>query len=233
VYSRVFLVGIFLFLIAGFASLGFWQLDRAEQKRSLFAAFAAQDAVATQLVDGDAAGDQRYKRLELTGSFASSQQILLDWMTHEGQVGYQVLTPFQVAGSDCWLLVNRGWLAGSPDHSQMPDVSVGEMQRTVTGRIDVLPRPGLQRADRNDGMAVTWPRPLLYPTIEEIESVLQLPIAGYQLLLDADAADGFVRAWQPRSMKPENHIGYAVQWFAMSAVLAAIGIGLLVRFRKQ
>ena len=72
-------------------------------------------------------------------------------------------------------------------------------------------------------------RPLLYPTISDIEAELGLPVAQYQLLLDAGQADGYVRSWRPRILSPETHTGYAVQWFSMAAVLAAIGIGLLVR----
>jgi len=53
---------------------------------------------------------------------------------------------------------------------------------------------------------------------------LDYPIAGYQLLLDPDAADGFARAWQPQVMTPEKHIAYAVQWFGLAIALFIIYI---------
>ena len=232
--GKIFIVVTFLVLIASFTCLGFWQLGRAEQKRALFAAFdAAGGAVGTELIDGDAAADHRYDRLELTGRYAPSRQVLLDWMTHEGQVGYQVLTPFRVTGSGRWVLVNRGWVAGTADHGQLPDVTVSGKERIIRGRIDSLPRPGLRLTGRNDVPSTTWPRPLLYPTLDEIETELGWPIVGYQLLLDAGQPDGFVRAWRPRSLTPENHVGYAVQWFAIAGTLAVLGVGLQIRSARR
>jgi len=234
VFARIVLIGVFLGLIAGFLGLGFWQLGRAEQRRELFAAFEADDGViATELIDADAAVFRRYGRLELVGTYASDRQILLDWMTHEGRVGYQVLTPFRVTGSGAWVLVNRGWIAGAADHGTLPDVAVRESERVVRGMIDALPRPGLRRSTRQQESSTTWPRPLLYPTLEDIEAELGHPIAEYQLLLDAADDDGFVRAWRPRALKPQRHTGYAVQWFALATVLAGIGVGLLVRSARR
>jgi cytochrome oxidase assembly protein ShyY1 len=34
-------------------------------------------------------------------------------------------------------------------------------------------------------------------------------------------------------MNPDKHLGYAVQWFSMAAVLALLSAGLLVKALKQ
>ena len=143
---RAILTVLFLALVGAFVGLGFWQLDRAEQKRELFGAFDAGSggAAATALIEGDALAEHRYERLRLHGRFLSSRQILLDWVTHAGRVGYQVLTPFRPDGSERWIVVNRGWIAAAPDRGQLPAIDVGEDDRTITGQIDALPRPGLR-----------------------------------------------------------------------------------------
>ena len=211
--------------------LGFWQLDRADQKRELFGAFAAgnADAAATALIDGDALSEHRYERLQLRGRFLSSRQILLDWVTHAGRVGYQVLTPFLPAGSERWIVVNRGWIAAAADRSELPDLDVAEHDRMIAGQIDALPRPGLRLEVPAEARSAAWPRALLFPTFDELEAELELPLVDYQLLLAADQNDGFLREWQPRSLTPERHVGYALQWFSLAAALVTITAAVTIR----
>jgi cytochrome oxidase assembly protein ShyY1 len=45
------------------------------------------------------------------------------------------------------------------------------------------------------------------------------------LLLDADAASGFVREWTPNVMPPARHRAYAFQWFAFALAALVIFIG--------
>ena len=49
------------------------------------------------------------------------------------------------------------------------------------------------------------------------------------ILLDPEAADGFVRSW-PRELPKEGmHLGYAVQWFAFALIALAIWIRMSMR----
>ncbi len=221
---RAILAVLFLALLGTFVSLGFWQLDRADEKRELFGSFAEGNAAvaATALIEGDALAAHRYERLRLNGRFLSSRQILLDWVTHAGRVGYQVLTPFLPSGSENWVVVNRGWIAAAPDRGELPNLEVTENDRMIVGQIDALPRPGLRLEVPEETVSASWPRALLFPTFDELRAELELPLVDYQLLLAADQPDGFIREWQPRSITPERHQGYALQWFSLAAALVAI-----------
>jgi surfeit locus 1 family protein len=221
----------FVLIWIAFIGLGVWQLNRAEEKRMLFRAFDSSDSAQPlrALVPNDLLERYRYTRLELRGSFASLRQILLDSMTRSGQLGYQVLTPFQISNSENWIIVNRGWLAAPRNDEPLPDLSVSEGARIVRGRIDSLPRPGLRLSSPASQQPATWPRKLLFPSMKEIANVLELPVVEYQLLLDANEPDGFVREWQPRSMPPERHTAYAVQWFGLALVQAGFAIALAMR----
>ena len=220
-------------LFAAFLGLGFWQLDRAADKRALFDQFnAGGTAPVTRITDASLPQD-RYRRLTLSGRYLSSRQVLLDSMTHAGRVGYQVLTPFKPENGDAWLVVNRGWLPASVGADSPPDVDVEETRRTIAGRIDALPRPGLRLDGRAAATEGRWPRVMLFPTLAEIEDELGLGLTGFQLLLDPDQADGFERAWQPRSIPPERHVGYAVQWFGLAGVLAIFSLLLVVRAARS
>ncbi len=228
---RAILAVLFLALFGTFVGLGFWQLDRADQRRELFGAFAEGSAAtaATALIGGDALAERRYERLQLSGRFLSSRQVLLDWVTHAGRVGYQVLTPFLPAGSEQWIVVNRGWIAAAPDRGELPVLDVAERERTIVGQIDALPRPGLRLDVPEETRSRSWPRALLFPTFDELEAELELPLVDYQLLLAADQVDGFVREWQPRALTPERHVGYALQWFSLAAALVAITAAVTAR----
>ena len=48
--------------------------------------------------------------------------------------------------------------------------------------------------------------------------------------MDPDDQRGFLRHWVPEEMGPGKHFGYALQWFAMGAVLAGL---LIFNYRKH
>ncbi|MDX1561517.1 MAG: SURF1 family protein, partial [Gammaproteobacteria bacterium] len=51
----------------------------------------------------------------------------------------------------------------------------------------------------------------------------------FQLLLDADAPHGFGRDWQPPADRAQTNLAYAVQWFALAALAAALAAGFAIR----
>lgn len=224
----------FLLAMALFASLGTWQVWRAEQRAESFDTFAeaGRRPALTVPIDDAQFERHRFRWLELRGQYLSSRQILLDSMTHDGRTGYHVLTPFRLAGNEPWVMVNRGWVPADPERLRLPEVNVGESTRTIRARIDALPRPGLtfdNLPDPGNG----WPQVLLFPTFADLEVRLDNALRPYQLLLSPDSTDGFVRVWQPRAMPPERHIGYAIQWYSFAVVLSIIGAVLWWRARRN
>lgn len=221
-----------LTLAGGFSRAGLWQLDRAEDKRALEAAFAAGDSAppAEGLPADPDALRRRYGRIRVEGEFDGAHTVLLDNMSREGRAGYEVLTPFRTRTGT--ILVNRGWVPGSGDRSVLPPVPVDGAVRTLTGRIDLMPRAAIRLAAAPARASDPWPRRLAFPTTAEIAGQAGYPLMGYQLLLDAEEPDGFRRDWQPTEFGPERHLGYALQWFAMATAVIAIYAGLAVRRRR-
>ncbi len=198
---------------------GVWQLNRAEEKAALIAAFdagAAADAIPAPLPGTDVTV-LRYQAITASGRYDAAHQVLLDARTRDGKAGYEVLTP--LIRENLAILVNRGWVAANPDRTRLPDITVGGEQRTVVGRLDQLPRAALRTGQ---GDATGWPRRMLFPTIAEISAALGYPAGGYQLLLDAAQPDGLRRDWWPTDMTPTQHRGYALQWFALAAGIVVI-----------
>jgi surfeit locus 1 family protein len=227
--NRAVLATIFIFLLALFISLGMWQLRRAEQRAAVYEGFAISDELPAFSIaaDGRDLKEHRYRWMELRGRYSSSKQLLLDSMTYQGQAGYHVLTPFLPMNGSRWVLVNRGWVKADPNRQVLPQIDVSEMVQVVRGRIDTLPQPGfgLGPMIESDG----WPQVVLFPTFEELEERFGESFFRYQLLLDSEAPEGFVREWQLRVLPPERHVGYAIQWFSFAVVLAVMSVVLGLR----
>ena len=209
--------------IALFAALGAWQLDRADQKRVLARSFiAGGPAIDWAQLPTDA---PRFQRVMLRGQYDAEHQFLLDNMSHESVAGVQVLTPLVLDDGDA-VLVNRGWLPFGATRQDLPPVEVDAGKRTVIGRIDDLPRPGIWLKGPS---ATGWPRLVQYPDMTELSAALGRDLAPRQVLLDPGVPDGYVRDWVVPGTTPDRHLGYAVQWFAFAALAAAIWIVLSLR----
>jgi surfeit locus 1 family protein len=169
--------------------------------------------------------------VSVTGRYDPVHQILLDNMpSHTGHPGYRVLTPLQTPAG--WLLVDRGWLPLGATRAELPNVSVGGDERNITGTMDALPRPGLQLASPAIDPKAPWPRVLNFPMQPDLERQLEQKLIPGVLLLDPSHRDGYERIWEAHlGFKPERHIGYAVQWFALAA--AALIIFILMGFRTK
>jgi surfeit locus 1 family protein len=232
--TLVAIVGLAL-LAALFAYLGTWQLRRADESRDIAARFAAGVAAAPREAPPSALGEgQRFSRLLVHGSYVAAPQFLLDNMLHEGMAGYQVLTPFKIEGSSRWLLVNRGWVAGDGDRRILPHVEVDTAPRTVIGRLERLPRPGIELGEPA-ALGTEVPVAVVeYPTAEELAERIGEPLFAYELLLDPAEPDGYVRDWQAPGLAPERHLAYAGQWLALAAgaMVAAVTIAFRTLRRR-
>ncbi|VAW77288.1 Cytochrome oxidase biogenesis protein Surf1, facilitates heme A insertion [hydrothermal vent metagenome] len=209
---------LFVFLI----SLGFWQLDRAEQKKALIDQYDEQGKVVLQLeADLVSSAGLNYRAAAVEGHYDSGHQFLLDNRTHAGRVGYQVLTPFIIRDSGIAVLVNRGWIPLGQSRERLPDINVAEDQRRVTGLVKV-PYEKVFMLGEEDPRE-SWPWRIQQVQLDALSAELERPLLPVTLLLDDGQAEGYVRRWQPAAgFGPERNIGYAVQWFGLAITLLAI-----------
>ena len=227
--TLVAIVGLFAIGML-FTSLGVWQLQRATTSRDTAASFAAGAAEAPLREPPASLGDaERFRRLEVKGAYAAAPQFLLDNMLHDGVAGYQVLTPLKIVGSAKGLLVNRGWLPAGGDRAALPDVRVDNEERSVVGRLERLPRPGMRLGVATPPDAASAVLVVQYPTAEDLADRLGEALFDYQLLLDPAEADGFVRDWRAPGLGPERHLSYAGQWLLLAVGAAAAAVTILMK----
>lgn len=228
------LVGTVLVLvgIALFVQLGLWQLRRADEKDRLQAAVQSGEQETLLVTAENIAQLSRYQHVALDGQFESARQILLDNMpSAQGRPGYRVLTPF-VIRDEITILVDRGWIPMG-DRRELPaDLAIDSDSRRITGRLDLLPAPGLRVGTRTPEVESTWPRVMNFPEHSDVETVYGQRIEKQIVLLDASVPDGYERQWNMGSrFSSDKHVGYAVQWFAFA--ICALVIYLVMSFKRD
>lgn len=213
-------------LAAAFVRLGFWQLDRHHQRAARNAAIQASlELPPLKLPDHGAISEgMSYRRVQATGLFDASHELLLMNRPYQEQPGYHLVTPLLFDDGSPAALVDRGWIpqeAGSPEW--LADYTIDE-QITLGGRLlpsqpepawDVLADPTPAPGERR----LSW-RALNLPTIQQ-----QVPYPLAELYIEQ--LDPLDRPGPEPIPAPElelsagPHLGYAVQWFAFAAIAVA------------
>jgi len=214
------------FLVIQFAGLGAWQVSRGLEKRA--AQYAYQDETGFKAWR-NGMEVRSFQRLKATGTYDGKHQIVLDNIIINSRYGHYVITPLETGADQALLLVNRGWIEKTDTGIDASRLELPKDALTVRGRAGSLPRPGYKMGDAFDA-SQAWPKHAVYPSSEEVATTLGREIQPFVLLMEHNEDHGFLRHWVPSEFGPGKHFGYALQWFAMGAVLS----GLLVwNYRKK
>lgn len=217
-----------LLLLPVMISLGFWQLDRAEQK---FAARANREQRLQEPPRALRAADTDLeamlaRRVHAEGRLDLSHQFLLQNQLYREQPGYLVYTPLRLS-DDTAVLVNRGWVAAHFGRGQQqPDLSGPAQVLSISGVIDTPPSIGLKLGQPDAGISV-WPRQVQYLDLDWAQRQLNYRLLPYVLLPAQPIGSNLTQVHRPeqigeRGMPPEKHVSYAVQWFALAGALVVI-----------
>ncbi|MEL6868493.1 MAG: SURF1 family protein [Pseudomonadota bacterium] len=210
--------------------LGNWQLDKYRLQQARLADFANDIALTAAQVRDQPGNLPRFARFQQAGRYIAERQILIDNIVRNGRNGFFVITPLQLDDGS-WRLVNRGWIAQSPRREPLAALSVDNKARILEGRVGALPVGGLKLGEQPEVVS-EWPVVLQYPTLQDVERLLGQPLQADVLLLSPQAEDGFERQWSAGGLPPERHLGYAVQWFAMSAALTVLMLIMVFRNKR-
>lgn len=236
---------IILLMCAMCVRLGFWQLDRLQQRKARN--HALETALRMPVLDFDsatAAAIERdpaafiNRRLRATGTYAPAGEVVLRGRANDGNPGVHLVTPLAVSNVRPALLVNRGWVP-SPDAATVDAKPYAEPgARTVEGILQEIPR-NTRAAGEPATVSVNGAPQVTYRRLDfdVLRRAPRGPILTLYLqqLPSADSAAARrppVRvALAPMDNGP--HLSYAFQWFSFAAIGVAGLVVILLRQRKQ
>ena len=218
---------LLFFLIVGLLgggiliSLGVWQFQRLAWKQDLLSQIEAQISAAPgPLRDAVEPSFQRYAPVEVTGVFGDAHIRMLASRKTTGAV-YRIIRPFEADGYGP-VLVDTGWV---PDGTEVPGAP--QVRLTIVGNLDApneadtfTPAPDLETnlwfARDVSAMADALnTRPILI------------------VLRDAPETDLGVTPWPVDTAGiPNDHLQYAITWFSLALIWAAMTGYFLLRTRR-
>lgn len=216
-----------LVLLIILARLGFWQLDRAEEKRNIL--FNQQQKLKLPVITvTDLETDTeklKFRRVQIKGIFDPRYQMFIDNKIHHGKPGYLVVTPFKVNNSDTYVLVNRGWVPMNLDRKILPNIESPKTIVSISGQVKIDPR---DVADFGSGNRSNqgWPAVVRWVDITAFSNETKFKVQPFLLLLSKDQEHGFIREWKFVTLPPEKSTSYAMTWFSLAFVLLIIFFGV-------
>lgn len=215
-----------------FLLLGFWQMNRWQERRTENTVHAGRLAADPMpLADllagvGDDVESLEYRRALVVGTFAPEDEVLLRSQVRNTQAGFDVITPL-ITKDGTAVLVDRGWVPLEFDSVPVIAAPVPPGETEVVGIVRLTePRVGSGHDDFARGEAVTISR----VDLDTLAAQVGTDLAPVWLQVVGTAAPTVlpVPSATPDFADEGPHRDYAIQWFSF-ALIAAIGYGLLLR----
>ncbi|PTS88346.1 Surfeit locus 1 family protein [Sphingomonas sp. HMWF008] len=209
------MVAALVLLTAGFVALGIWQIERRAWKHALIASTERRIHAAATAPPGErewphiSAARNAYTRVHLSGHFLSGKDVKVRAVSDLGS-GYWVMTPLDTGRFI--LLVNRGFVPQGVNALPAPSG-----RASVTGLLRISePGGGFLRA--NDPAGDRW-------YSRDVAAITQrrrlAPVAPYFVDADARAGAGYPIGGLTVVRFSDNHLVYALTWFALAAMSLA------------
>lgn len=221
--------------------LGFWQLDRAEQKRVILnqsvtlSELAAVDLKSLMSEVNLDSNKVRFRHVFSQGEYLHDESILIDNQVLDTRVGYSLLTPFKLSGTNTVVLVDRGWLPVGESRQQQPKFETPQAELALEGRLNLpYAEPPLWDDKFDVSNGIVWQYlPISLFSEESGLSVLPLVLELAPTEIDDMAKSGAKISW--REINDEwvfKHQAYALQWFSMALVFFIACLIVLTKSRR-
>lgn len=208
--------------------LGHWQQGRAAEKQAMQIEFERRTAALPVLL-GTAISDPlafKYARAIARGEWVAGGQIFLDNKFHNEAVGFHVITPLKITGTDRYVLVNRGWVARGATYPAPPAIPVPSESVEVEGVL-MLPSTRFLELAQSTVQGNVWQN----LTIERYRAASKLDVLPLVLL--AKTADTpLKRVVERPDARAEKHTEYMLTWYSLAATVAVLWVALNVKLER-
>ncbi len=231
--------------VVAFVCLGIWQLRRLDERKADNAEIRAAEQLDPAYIGdllpagADSTPEQveavRYRTVQVTGTYAVDQQVLVQNRTNGGAPGYWVLTPLVQADGTA-VVINRGWIPfnytedGPWTDFDPPTGTVsviGMAQDPQVRGNGLVAGP----ADADQGVL----RSLSRVDIERLQQQVDERLVPMYVDLrgqDPAQAGSIPEALPPPELDEGPHLSYAGQWFIF-AILTVIFLPLFIRWTAR
>ncbi|ENQ8066166.1 SURF1 family protein [Vibrio parahaemolyticus] len=217
--------------------LGFWQLERGQEKQALEQAILARaDAPYQSLTSVLDNNDWREEsvigvKVQAEAKPEPLPVVLLDNQTFQGKVGYLAYQVVSVGQDPITLaLLELGFVEGLRTRDSLPTVTTLKSPTNVTGRLyrkSMNPLSSELMPEMGEGIRVQ------NLNISELNELLNVELMPAVLQPDNLEDWAYPFPWNPLPLTSAKHFGYAVQWFVMAGVFLLLTMVVCIRwFRK-
>jgi surfeit locus 1 family protein len=203
-------------VFSALVKLGFWQNSRAlekEQRLARIEQLKSQNPLSLQQVNLLAVNENiNDMPVTIEGLFDEQAVFLLDNQVNKGRLGYRAYQILMV--EQYTVLVNLGWVLGSINRQELPEVQPLSGKHTIHGNVRLI-EVGIQLQEQifSD---VQWPLRIQQVELDKFSTLINRQLLPFVIYLDMDEKIGFEKNWQPIVMPPEKHRAYAFQWFSLA-----------------
>ncbi|HET7716704.1 MAG TPA: SURF1 family protein [Bauldia sp.] len=230
----------------GFAillGLGIWQLDRLVWKQALIARVSAGLAADPVEAPGPAAWPSldlavaEYRPVEVSGVYDHAREIHVVYALNApkgplGGLGYQVFTPLRTDGG-WWVYVNRGFVPSQrKDPATRSDGQI-DGETTVVGLLRAPSHRSWFTPGDDPGRNEWFSRdPALFAAAAGLPTETVAPYL-IDARFDPELPGGLPQGGETIVSFPNNHLQYALTWFGLAAVLAAVFLAFAARHLRD
>ncbi|ATI44621.1 SURF1 family protein [Vibrio parahaemolyticus] len=218
--------------------LGFWQLERGQEKQALEQAILARaDAPYQSLASVLDNNDWREEsvigvKVQAEAKPEPLPVVLLDNQTFQGKVGYLAYQVVSVGQDPITLaLLELGFVEGLRTRDSLPTVTTLTSPTNVTGRLyrkSMNPLSSELMPEMGEGIRVQ------NLNVSELNELLNVELMPAVLQPDNLENWAYPFPWNPLPLTSAKHFGYAVQWFVMAGVFLLLTMVVCIRwFRKS
>jgi surfeit locus 1 family protein len=220
-----------LFFFVSFLKLGFWQLDRKDEKITLIMKKAELSESKGIEPSDITSATESGTPVVLKGACDKKVILLLDNKILDGVVGFEVLQLFRDQ-SGLNFLVNRGFVPAGRTRSENPEIpKIEDFLGAFEGYVyRQTTNPYTIEAEKVD---YNFPQIVQTPGTFDLSKKLNSEISPFIIRMRDKQAGALPRSWQVSNIKPEKHQAYAVQWFLMSLAILMAWLSFTIRFNRN
>ena len=228
---------IFAITFCGFIVLGFWQIDRADQKNILNSNYTDRQQEAIIVLDKNNVIDEKssllWRKVEFEGSFINKQNIILDNQIFNQIAGFNIITPFKIKGSDSLVLINRGWHPNLKNRETLPIINEISDERILQGHIASFPVSGIKLGKNNIETLNSQIFRFQRLDAAELNYFFSAKMMPYMIYLDPIIDKELYGNFKLPAPDSQKNYGYAFQWFAFAITLLIIFIRLSMKRKSN